>query len=113
MPVKREIVSAFLGKGLLAVKLKKQRILIDFGEIYFPFSKAILDARDELESKYNCKVVDRYAYVSIIPSPAIEWINRNGALCTADEGCKEMLSEWLIENFLSLVKDLVGILGGQ
>lgn len=110
MPLKREVISAFLGKGLLIVKVKKQRILIDFGEIYFPFSKAILDAKDELEEKYNCKIVDKYAYVSVIPFPAIKWMERNGALCSVDNGCEKILSGWITTNFISLIRDVVSIL---
>jgi len=102
-----------LGKGLLAVRPKKQRVLIDFGEIYFPFSKAILDAKDEFESKYNCKIVDKYAYVSVIPSPVVEWINKNGALCSTDKECKKMLSEWVNANFVGLIKDLMHVLSDE
>ena len=108
MSLKKEVISAFLGKGLLAIKVKKQRIMVDFGEIYFPFSKTILNAKDELEKKYNCKIIDKYAYVSVIPSPAIEWIERNGALCSIDNECKKMLSEWITANFIPLIRDVFG-----
>jgi hypothetical protein len=106
MSVNARVLEAFLGKGLVKLRLKDTlfNAIIDFGEIRLPIDAIRKDIDlAEAEKTFRAKIKVYSQFLVITPGFVIE----QGYLCSAHEDHLRMLKTWLAEYGVGLIRGLL------
>jgi len=105
-----KVIDAFTGRGVedpisinVRLKNRKVKIYVGFGLIIIP--KIEISNKKELETYFDCVILDKGNKYWIVPKIVGEIVEKEGVLSSASDRHITLLKKWLIEKGIFLLKE--------